>query len=112
MPGTAVKDYAAYAPLLWAKNTATIGEVVKEQGLLWRRLVQPYLLAALNTQPAQASAALAGSVLREGLMAGGRACRPRIAHPTLAEAFVNPALAFLESRAAPCGLAPACARYR
>ena len=100
VPGTVVKDYAAYAPLLWAKKTATIAEAVKARGMLWRRLVQPYLLAALNTQPAEASAALAGSVMREGLMAGGRACRPRIAHPDLAAAFVTPALAFLESKGA------------
>ncbi len=100
VPGTAVKDYAAYAPLLWAKKTARIGEVVPARGMLWRRLVQPYLLAALNTQPDEASAALAGSVLREGLMAGGRACRPRIADPTLAAAFIAPALAFLEKSGA------------
>jgi predicted NAD/FAD-dependent oxidoreductase len=41
---------------------------------------------------------LAGSVLRQSLMLGGRASRPRIAHPTLAAAFVDPALAFLESK--------------
>ena len=100
VPGTAVKDYAAYAPLVWAKKTATIGETVKTGGTLWRRLVHPYLLAALNTDPQSASAALAGSVLREGLMAGGRACRPRIAEPNLAAAFVAPALAYLEAKGA------------
>jgi len=100
VPGTAVKDYAAYAPLLWAKKSASIGEAVKTGGTLWRRLVHPYLLAALNTDPETASAALAGAVLREGLMAGGRACRPRIAEPNLAAAFVAPALAYLESKGA------------
>ena len=100
VPGTAVKDYAAYAPLLWAKKSVTIGETVKARGKLWRRLMRPYLLAALNTQPEEASATLAGSVLREGLMAGGRACRPRVADPNLAAAFVTPALTFLESKGA------------
>ena len=111
VPGTAVKDYAAYAPLLWAKKSAAIGETVKAQGMLWRRLVQPYLLAALNTQPEGASAALAGSVLREGLMAGGRACRPRIADPNLAAAFVTPALAFLESKGAKVNLGQRLRRF-
>jgi squalene-associated FAD-dependent desaturase len=100
VPGTRPSDYAAFAPLLWASRKATIGETVTHQGPLWRRLVHPYLLAALNTQPEEASAALAASVLREGLMAGGNACRPRIAHPTLAAAFVDPALAYLNDRSA------------
>jgi squalene-associated FAD-dependent desaturase len=100
VPGTHASDYAHYAPLLWASRKATIGDAVGHQGTLWRRLVQPYLLAALNTRPEEASAALAGAVLRQGLMAGGRACRPRIAHPTLAAAFVDPALAYLEGKGA------------
>ncbi len=100
VPGTALRDYAAYAPLLWARKNLTIAEAARTGGMLWRRLVHPYLLAALNTEPQEASAALAGAVMREGLMAGGRACRPRIAEPNLAAAFVNPALAYLENRGA------------
>jgi squalene-associated FAD-dependent desaturase len=100
VPGTRVKDYAAYAPLLWAKKNAVIGTVVKDRGLLWRRLMVPFLLAALNTEPENASAALAGAVMRESLVLGGRACRPRIAEPNLAAAFVTPALAYLESKGA------------
>jgi squalene-associated FAD-dependent desaturase len=100
VPGTRASDYSAYAPLLWAPRKATIADVVKHDGLLWRRLVQPYLLAALNTQPEEGSAVLAAAVLRQGLMAGGRACRPRIAHPTLAAAFVDPALKYLHDKGA------------
>jgi squalene-associated FAD-dependent desaturase len=100
VPGTQAKDYAAYAPLLWAKKSAVIGAVVKDRGLLWRRLMAPFLLAALNTEPESASAALAGAVMRESLVLGGRACRPRIAEPNLASAFVTPALAYLESKGA------------
>jgi len=98
VPGTRATDYATCAPLFWADKNATIGAVVKDRGPLWRRLIQPYLLAALNTQPEGASAALAASVLRQSLLAGGRASRPRIAHPTLAAAFVDPALDFLKRR--------------
>jgi hydroxysqualene dehydroxylase len=100
VPGTQLKEYVAYAPLLWAKKNATIGETVKACGPLWRRLVRPYLLAALNTEPETASAALAGAVLGQSLMAGGCACRPRIAEPNLAAAFVEPALAYLETKGA------------
>jgi squalene-associated FAD-dependent desaturase len=98
VPGTQAKDYAAYAPLLWAGRHQTIAQVVKDRGPLWRRLMHPFWLSALNTDPEEGSAALAGSVLRQSLMLGGRASRPRIAHPTLAAAFVDPALAFLESK--------------
>jgi squalene-associated FAD-dependent desaturase len=100
VPGTKAMDYAAYAPLLWARKNAAIGDVVKDRGALWRRLMQPFLLAALNTAPEDASAALAGGVMRESLALGGRACRPRIAEPNLAAAFVSPALSYLESRGA------------
>ena len=72
----------------------------QQRGALWERLMRPFLLAALNTEPEESSAALAGAVLRETLAKGGRAYRPRIAHPTLAAAFVDPALAFLESKGA------------
>jgi squalene-associated FAD-dependent desaturase len=98
VPGTKAADYARYAPLLWAGKNSRIGEVVKERGDLWRRLMHPFLLAVLNTQPEESSAALAGAVLRETLLKGGRYCRPRIAHPSLAAAFVDPALKFLESK--------------
>jgi hypothetical protein len=57
----------------------------------------PVLLAALNTRPEEGSAALAGAVVRETLARGGQACRPRIAHPTLSAAFIDPALRFVET---------------
>jgi len=100
VPGTMARDYLAYGKLLWAGPAKTVGQTVPCQGPLWDRLMQPFLLAALNTEPALASAALAGAVLRQSLLKGGGACRPRIATPTLAAAFVEPALAFLESAGA------------
>jgi hypothetical protein len=41
---------------------------------------------------------LAGAVIRESLARGGRAYHPHIAHPTLAAAFVDPALATLKRK--------------
>ena len=58
------------------------------------------MLAALNTDPAEASAALAAAVVRETLALGGRAYAPRIADPNLEAAFVAPALARLERQGA------------
>jgi len=100
VPGTRAGEYLRYLPLLWAGPKACIGEVVKERGALWERLMRPFLLAVLNTEPETSSAALAGAVLRETLAKGGRYYRPRIAHPTLADAFVTPALRYLESKKA------------
>jgi hypothetical protein len=77
-----------------------IGDVIACEGALWERLLEPFLLAVLNTQPKGASARLAGAVIRESLARGGHAYRPRIAHPTLAAAFVDPALATLKRKAA------------
>ena len=100
VPGTKSLDYLRLAPLLFAGPAQRIDEAISCKGALWERLMRPLLLAALNTEPASASAALAGAVLRETLAKGGRACRPRIAHPTLAAAFVDPALAHLSSHGA------------
>jgi squalene-associated FAD-dependent desaturase len=99
VPGSGAFDYAAYARLLTAKARQTIAELVPAEGALWRRLMHPFFLAALNTEPGAASARLAGAVLRETLMRGGRACRPRIA-PHLAAAFIEPALAHLQHHGA------------
>ena len=100
VPGTHAGDYLGYAPLLWAGRKARIDEVIAARGVLWDRLMQPFLLAALNTAPQESSARLAGAVMRETLAKGGRAYRPRIAHPTLAAAFVEPALQFLAGKGA------------
>jgi squalene-associated FAD-dependent desaturase len=93
VPGTSPRDYLAFARLAGDK---AIGEVVPPEGVLWDRLIAPLMVSALNTPAAEGSAELAGAIVRETLMKGGRACRPRIASPSLAAAFVDPALAWLD----------------
>ncbi len=95
VPGTTPADYAELAKLLLAGPNSTIGEVLSCKGPLWDRLLHPFFLGALNTQPEGASAALAGALVRETFAKGGKAYRTRIAHPTLAAAFVDPALVAL-----------------
>jgi squalene-associated FAD-dependent desaturase len=97
VPGTSAGNYLAYAKLLFARRRQTVGDVVACKGPLWDRLMQPFLLAALNTEPRDASAQLAGAILKETLVKGGQAYRPRIATPNLAAAFIDPALAFLKT---------------
>ena len=71
VPGTRVLEYLPLARLLWAAPGQAVGEVIDCDGPLYERLVQPLLLAALNIEPPQGSAALAAAVVRETLAAGG-----------------------------------------
>ncbi len=99
-PGTKVIDYAVLAAFLRDHPGKRIGQVIPCKGAMWDRVLHPILLAVLNTDPAQGSMDLAGAVVRESLAKGGLASRPRIADPTLAAAFVEPAVAFLKVRGA------------
>ena len=78
VPDTGLLDYLALAPLAWASTSRKVGDVVSCKGTLYDRLVQPLLLAALNVDPPEGSAGLAGAIVRETLLAGGQACRPLI----------------------------------
>src|SRR5262245_7822241 len=98
VPGTKVGDYLAFARLLDASDDKTVCEQVSCAGPLYERLARPLWLAALNTEPKEGSAALAGAIVRETLVAGGKACRPLIARDGLGAAFIEPALRFLAER--------------
>ena len=100
VPDTSPADYLALLALVGPQGHRRIEQVIATKGPLWERLLESLLLAALNTDPATASAALAAAVIRETLALGGRAYRPRIADPSLDAAFIAPALAFLERRGA------------
>jgi hydroxysqualene dehydroxylase len=100
VPGTGVLDYVPLARLLWAPAGKSVGEVIRCDGLLYQRLVEPLLLAALNIDPPLGAARLASAVIRETLALGGRACRPLIAREGLGATLVEPALALLRQRGA------------
>lgn len=94
--GTRLADYLPLLALIAPPKGSRIRDVMPCRGVLWDRLIEPFLLGALNTDPREGSATLASAVIRESLARGGNAYRVRIAHPTLSAAFVDPALAFLE----------------
>jgi squalene-associated FAD-dependent desaturase len=98
VPDTSVGDYLKLAPLAWAKESQRIDAVIACEGTLYRRLVQPLLLAALNLDPPDGSAGLAGAIVRETLLAGGEACRPLIARDGLSAVLIDPAIQHLEDR--------------
>ncbi|GLH79836.1 hypothetical protein SSBR45G_47450 [Bradyrhizobium sp. SSBR45G] len=98
VPDTKLGDYLALSPLIWAGTSRTIGDTISCKGLLYDRLVQPLLLAALNCDPPEGSAGLAGAIVRETLLAGGQACRPLIARDGLSGVLIDPAVKFLEGK--------------
>ena len=100
VPDTSLLDYLKLAPIIWAGADRLVGAAVPCNGTLYQRLVQPLLLAALNCDPPEGSAGLAGAIVRETLLAGGQACRPLIARDGLSAVLVEPAIKLLENRGA------------
>ena len=95
VPGTGPLSYLSLLKLSLAKPSDTIGDRMACDGVLYGRLIGPFLLAALNIEPPQGSAALAATVVKETLLAGGRSYHPLIAREGLSTAFVEPGLAFI-----------------
>lgn len=100
VPRTRARDYLSALALLWSTSGKTIADIMDCDNDLYKRLWQPVLLASLNTDPKEASAPLAASIMRETLFAGGRACHPLIARDGLSGAFVDPALRYLQTKGA------------
>ena len=98
-PGTSLREYfAPLGMLVRAPGSRTVAQAMRCAGPLYERLWRPLLLAGLNTDPLEGSAALASGLLRETLAAGGRACHPLVAGRGLSRTFVDPALAYLVAR--------------
>ena len=100
VPRSGVVDYLPILRLLDSRE-ARVDERFTTIGPAWERLLEPVLLAALNTPPAEASARLTAHVLRETIVKGGTAMRPLIAEPSLAAAFIDPAVAWLDAAGSP-----------
>ncbi len=98
VPGTNLGEYLRLIKLLRVSTDAPVGDVIDCSGPLYHRLVHPLLLAALNIEPREGSAALASAVVRETLAAGGQACRPLVARDGLGPTFIEPALKYLQDR--------------
>jgi squalene-associated FAD-dependent desaturase len=94
-PGTRAIDYLPLIRLLWPSPGKTLGEIMACSGAAYERVMQPFLLAALNIDPREGASALARAVVLETIAAGGHACRPYLAPQGLSVAFVEPALEFL-----------------
>ena len=76
----------------------TVAAVLDDGGPLYRHLLEPLAIAALNTRPQQGLARLLGKVVRETLMRGGDACVPLFPRHGLSESLIDPAIAWLAER--------------
>lgn len=99
VPGMRLRDALPALGLHRAAATATVADVLRP-GTLYRRLLEPLAIAALNTAPNEGSARLLGAVVQETLAAGGGACIPAFPREGLSESFIDPAVAWLEARGA------------
>ncbi len=95
VPGTGWGDYLPALRLARAPPTATVADILSPETALFRRLWQPLTVAALNTEPKDASAVLLWRILAETLGRGATACRPLVARHGLSEGLVDPAIACL-----------------
>jgi len=98
VPGTTWRDYLTLLRLRRARGT--VAEAIGDAGPVYRRLLEPLTIAALNTMPEEAYAPLMQAVVAQTLGAGGAACRPLVPAEGLSESFVDPALAWLRLRGA------------
>lgn len=104
VPNTLTSDYLKYAALVTGSQSGAIGARIDCESRVWKRLMEPVLLAILNTPPEFGSVRLASAVLKESLLRGGKASLPRIASPSLGAAFIDPAVRWLAKRKAPVSL--------
>ncbi len=95
VPGARLRDYAGLLRLLRAGPDATVADVMPP-GLLNDRLIEPLVIAALNTAPASGSAGLMAAVMRETLARGGSACIPGFPREGLSASFIDPAVTALQ----------------
>lgn len=100
VPKTSLFDYLKLLPLLIGGTDRPMREVLNRDRELYRRLIDPLMIAALNIDTPSGSSRLAAQVARETLLRGGAACRPLVFERGLSTAFVDPALAFLNERGA------------
>ena len=103
VPGTRITDYLALRRLARITSDATVARSLRKD-TLYSHLAVPLAIAALNTQPEEALARHFGTVLRETILAGGKACIPSFPREGLSESLIDPAVAWLRRRGATLNL--------
>jgi squalene-associated FAD-dependent desaturase len=99
VPGTRLKDYLPLLNLGHARPGDTVASALQHNEL-YRRLIEPFAVSALNTPVYKGSARLLGAVIDETLTKGGAHCIPRFPREGLSESFVDPAVTTLQAAGA------------
>lgn len=105
VPGTRSRDYLSVLKLSRAGAADTVLGVLGRTGELYRRLLEPLAISALNTRPDKALARLLTPIIDESLMRGGSFCIPSFPRDGLSESFIDPAIETLKARGATIRLA-------
>jgi hydroxysqualene dehydroxylase len=99
VPGTRLSDYLGLSRITRIRDDTPVADCMRRGRLYWR-LLEPLSVAALNTPSQEGLARLLGTVIRETLMRGGRACIPMLPKQGLSDALINPAVTTLAARGA------------
>ncbi len=100
VPQTAPWNYLSALRILNAGASETVADCVGTESPLYRRFWEPLTVAALNTDPRNASAQLMQPVLTETFLRGSHACRPLVARRSLADTLIDPAIEALAASGA------------
>ncbi len=92
IPDTKPQDYLEAFKLLFVGEDATVAECLNAKTPIFKRLWEPLVIAALNTELKEASAQLLANLFEQSFGAGGAACQPMIPKTGLSESFVSPCL--------------------
>ncbi len=98
VPGARISDWLPALRLLLAGPAATVGDCIPRKGPLWERFWEPLSVAALNTDPAEASARLLAATCRLTFARGERMSRPVTVMHSLADSLIDPAVQRLRER--------------
>ena len=97
VPGTGLSDYFSVLRVLNASDTSTMSACVSTKSPMYRNFWEPLTVAAINTAPHTASAALMRPVLEQTFLKGAKACRPLVARVSLADTLIDPAVDTLKA---------------
>jgi squalene-associated FAD-dependent desaturase len=100
VPGTKPADYFSLLKMRRAGAGDLVKDLIGDIGPLYRNLLEPLAISALNTLPDIASALPLRAVLAETIERGGAFTIPRYPKIGLSESFIDPALAWLKARGA------------
>ncbi len=92
IPGVKLGDYAGLLRLRTASAEDTVGGLLAHN-TLYRRLIEPLAVSALNTPADEGSARLFWAIVEQSLARGGAQCIPHFPVEGLSESFIDPAIA-------------------